>query len=737
MADAPFGSRAQGSLSQVTVAGCIRAIHAGRKSGVLHLTRAGASKRLYFRGGSLILAGSDLPEDRLGQALVRARMIQEADLERALAAAEASGRTLGETIVEMGLLRPEQIQVEAARRTRLVVESVLDWDSGQYSFEEREERLDGELPSEIDVPEVLLGWARNARSAEMVRRVLADGKAVLHRAEKLSARLAGLRLSTSEQWVLEQANGVYSAAETAAQCPMGEAESLRASCGLFLAGILEAGPPQAPSGATQAFFTPSGEPGAGTGLWATLEAERNDVGQTTRLATRLPQALGRYVVEQAIGRGSMGAVLLARDPAIDRRVAVKLIQTSVQLTPPEWEKYKERFYREARAAGKLLHQGIVAIFDVGHTVEGIPFIVMEYVEGRTLAALAQDKELPLEQVLRLSRECLDALEYAHSQGVVHRDLKPANIMITADGRPKIMDFGVAHVVGSQMTQADEILGSPHFMAPEQLGKGKVDQRTDLFAFGVVLYWMLTGQLPFTGDSFAAIAQAVLSERPVSPKDLKRHVSRPLGKIVLRCLEKDPAKRFATASELRKALRAVEEPPRDSRRSVILGLLLLAAVGSLFVFFNRTPARPPESAPQRTAAPAATAQPAPSATTTPAPRASATATPAPREKATAASAAREGSDEELFRKSLPLTFTAKHSHRIGSCTGSLRLEDWGVEFRSREHDPWRWPFGSIGALERENARSLHVEAGGKDYNFSFVGKPPTDADWARYRKLARK
>jgi serine/threonine protein kinase len=517
---------------------------------------------------------------------------------------------------------------------------------------------------------------------------------------------------------------------------MGEAEALRASCGLYLAGILEAGPPQAPSAATQAFLAPSASPGAGTGLWNTLEAERTDVGQTTRLATRLPQALGRYVVEQAIGRGSMGAVLLARDPAIDRRVAVKLIQTSVQLTPPEWEKYKERFYREARAAGKLLHQGIVAIFDVGHTVEGIPFIVMEYVEGRTLAALAQDKELPLEQVLRLSRECLDALEYAHSQGVVHRDLKPANIMITAEGRPKIMDFGVAHVVGSQMTQADEILGSPQFMAPEQLGKGKVDQRTDLFAFGVVLYWMLTGQLPFTGDSFAAIAQAVLSERPVSPKDLKRHVSRPLGKIVLRCLEKDPAKRFATAVELRKALRAVEEPPRDSRRSVILGLLLLAAVGWLFVFLNRRPASPPEAAPQPAATPVA-AQPSPlaSASAAPGPLASASATPKPRESAAAAAAA--PGDEDGFRKSLPLTFTAKHSHRIGSCTGSLRLEDWGIEFRTREHDLWRFRFAEIRALERESLRSLHVEAGGKDYNFSFVGKPLTDADWARYRKLARK
>jgi serine/threonine protein kinase len=615
---------------------------------------------------------------------------------------------------------------------------VLDWDSGQYSFEEREERLEGELPSEIDVPEVLLAWARGARSAEMVRRVLEDGKAVLHRAEKLSARLSGLRLSTAEQWVLDQANGVYSAAEIAAQCPMGEAEGLRASCGLYLAGILELGPTQAPSAATQAFLPPNAAPGVGTGLWDRLEAERDDIGQTTRLATRLPQALGRYVVEQAIGRGSMGAVLLARDPAIDRRVAVKLIQTSVQLTPAEWEKYKERFYREARAAGKLLHQGIVAIFDVGHTVEGIPFIVMEYVEGRTLAALAQDKELPLEQVLRLSRECLDALEYAHAQGVIHRDLKPANIMITADGRPKIMDFGVAHVVGSQMTQADEILGSPHFMAPEQLGKGKVDQRTDLFAFGVVLYWMLTGQLPFTGDSFAAIAQAVLSERPVSPKDLKRHVSRPLGKIVLRCLEKDPAKRFATASDLRKALRAIEEPPRDSRRSVILGLVLLAAVGWLLVFLNRMPASPPEAAAQHSAAAAPMARPAPRATPTATPTTSPTATPGALETAAAAAAPPRGNaDEDAFRRSLPLAFAAKHSHRIGSCAGTLRLEDWGVEFRSREHDPWRWRFAEIRELERENERSLHLEAGGKDFNFSFVGKAPADADWARYRKLARK
>jgi hypothetical protein len=724
------GFRTRGGLSQGVAAGFVRGLHAGRKNGVLHLTREGVSKRLYFRAGSIILAGSDLPEERLGQALVRAGMIREADLEQALGKVEAGSRSIGETIVEMGLLRPEQVQAEAARRTRQIVESVLDWDSGEYVFEEHEERPEGELLSEIDVPETLLVWARGARGADVARRLLGDGKAVIQRRQPPSAAVAALRLSACEQWVLEQASGVASAAEITAQCPMGEQEALRSICGLFLVGILEAGPPQAPAAATQAYLGPPGKSGPGTQLWAALEAERTgDLGgQTAGLSAPLPQALGRYMVERAIGRGSMGAVLLARDPAIDRRVAVKLIQTSVQLTPPEWEKYKERFYREARAAGKLLHQGIVAIFDVGHTVEGIPFIVMEYVEGRTLAAYAEDAELPLGEVLRLAGQCLEALEYAHAQGVVHRDLKPANIMITADGRPKIMDFGVAHVIGSQMTQADEILGSPHFMAPEQLGKGKVDQRTDLFAFGVVLYWMLTGRLPFTGDSFAAIAQAILSEHPVSPKELKRTTPRALGTIVLRCLEKNPAKRFAAARELRAALRSVEKPRASPARAIAGLALLLAGLASLFFYF-RSPRGTAQDAAQARASP-------PPSTVQAAPREEAAVPP---EEA----AVTEEAEELRWRKTLPLTFTAKHSHRIGGCSGSLLLDAWGVEFRSSEHPRWRWKFGEIRVLEREDTRRLHIETadraqgGAKDYNFSLVGRPLGDQDWARYRKLAKK
>jgi serine/threonine-protein kinase len=332
-------------------------------------------------------------------------------------------------------------------------------------------------------------------------------------------------------------------------------------------------------------------------------------------------------------------------------------------------------------------------------------------------------------------------------------------MITADGRPKIMDFGVAHVVGSQMTQADEILGSPHFMAPEQLGKGKVDQRTDVFAFGVVLYWMLTGLLPFTGDSFAAIAQAILSERPVSPKDLKRTVPRELGKVVLRCLEKDPAKRFATAGELRAALQRIAKPPQSSRPHVVAVLLvLLATVTALYVHERNQnqaddasraaiPARPggrdkrptPAAGELRPTPSAGEARPSPPAIDprpSPSPVAQPTPTARPAAASGAAAPSRADTEEQRFAETLPLTFPAKHSHRIGSCEGTLTLGASTIEFRSREHESFRFRLAEVRSLERDGARSLKVETRERSYNFSLA-RPLSDADWTRYRKLARK
>jgi predicted Ser/Thr protein kinase len=271
----------------------------------------------------------------------------------------------------------------------------------------------------------------------------------------------------------------------------------------------------------------------------------------------IPEHLGRYEVQEIIGRGAMGAVVLARDPAIDRIVAIKLIQTAIHLSAAELEKYRERFHREAKAAGKLLHPGIVTVFDVGQGQGEIPFIVMEYVQGKTLQEVLKTEELSPGEALRIAGDVLDALSYAHSQGVVHRDIKPSNILITPDRRAKIMDFGIAHVVGSEYTQAGEVLGSPNYMAPEQLSKKKIDLRTDLFAFGVVLYRMLTGKLPFTGDSFASIAGGVLSENPAPPETINPAVSPALGRVVLRCLEKDPARRFPSANQVKAALDSPE------------------------------------------------------------------------------------------------------------------------------------------------------------------------------------
>jgi serine/threonine-protein kinase len=361
-------------------------------------------------------------------------------------------------------------------------------------------------------------------------------------------------LSSSVEWLLYQANGVSTIEDIVRNSPLDENQTLRSILALVAAGVLERGEqdPQAvsltPPDGTRvlAGFAPGSEPSGPIPLLPLLSG-----------SGAIPEHLGRYEVQEIIGRGAMGAVVLARDPAIDRIVAIKLIQTAIHLSAAELEKYRERFHREAKAAGKLLHPGIVTVFDVGQGQGEIPFIVMEYVRGKTLQEVLKTEELSPGEALRIAGDVLDALSYAHSQGVVHRDIKPSNILITPDRRAKIMDFGIAHVVGSEYTQAGEVLGSPNYMAPEQLSKKKIDQRTDLFAFGVVLYRMLTGKLPFTGDSFASIAGGVLSENPAPPETISPAVSPALGRVVLRCLEKDPARRFPSANQVKAALDSPE------------------------------------------------------------------------------------------------------------------------------------------------------------------------------------
>jgi serine/threonine protein kinase len=270
--------------------------------------------------------------------------------------------------------------------------------------------------------------------------------------------------------------------------------------------------------------------------------------------------IGRYEIVEERGHGAMGAVFLARDPAMDRIVALKTIH-SVALSGPQGKEYRERFYGEARAAGRLAHPGIVPVFDVGEQ-DGLPFLVMEYIEGQTLADAAKaGHRLTLERVCELGQQIAEALGYAHKHGVVHRDIKPANILLTSKEkygieRPKITDFGVAKLAASQLTTTGQLLGTPAFMPPEQFTGAVIDGRSDLFSLGVILYWLATGDQPFPGETVTAVSYKVVHTEPVPPRRLNPAISAGLDESILKCLAKDPAARYQTGEDLAQHLAAI-------------------------------------------------------------------------------------------------------------------------------------------------------------------------------------
>jgi hypothetical protein len=273
--------------------------------------------------------------------------------------------------------------------------------------------------------------------------------------------------------------------------------------------------------------------------------------------TRVHQTLGRYQVEAEIGRGAMGVVYRARDPKIDRLVAIKTISLAGQ-EPDEEREYRERFLHEARAAGRLSHPGIVTIFDAGEDPEtGGPYLVMEYISGESLSKVlsANGGRLPVLDSLRLILEISEALNYAHSQGVVHRDIKPANILITDDGHAKIADFGVARLNHTLTTHTGQIFGSPAYMAPEQLTRGQADARSDLFSVGVMLYSMLTGFRPFQGNSAETVCFKVMNVEPVPVTSFQATLDPALDRIVSRAIAKEPDERYQSGAELARDIRA--------------------------------------------------------------------------------------------------------------------------------------------------------------------------------------
>ena len=271
----------------------------------------------------------------------------------------------------------------------------------------------------------------------------------------------------------------------------------------------------------------------------------------------IPRKLGRYVIIREIGRGAMGVVYKAHDPVIEREVAIKAIQIAFDVSTEEKSVFLSRFFREAKAAGKLSHPNIVTIFDVDEDPDtGTPFIVMEFLEGTTISEVtASGTILPLEDINTTILQLADALNYAHSEGVVHRDIKAANILVLPGMTVKIMDFGIARLPHSDLTQSGQFIGTPNYMSPEQIeGKTQVDGRSDLFSLGVIFYMLLTAERPFAGDSFNTVSYRIVHADPVPPRQLNAQVPAVYNAIISKLLAKDPADRYQTGADLVKDLK---------------------------------------------------------------------------------------------------------------------------------------------------------------------------------------
>ena len=253
---------------------------------------------------------------------------------------------------------------------------------------------------------------------------------------------------------------------------------------------------------------------------------------------------GRYRILRKLGSGGMANVYLAEDEDLGRRVAIKILNERYAND----ELFNERFRREAKSAAALSHPNIVAIYDRGEA-DGIPYIAMEVIEGRSLKELILSSgSLPIAQAVEYAKEILNALRFAHRNGIIHRDIKPHNILLGAEDRLKVADFGIARAGASQMTEVGSIMGTAQYLSPEQARGAPVTAGSDLYSVGVVLYEMLTGETPFTGDTPIEIAMKHLNEAPRPPSELRGEIPPELDQIVLRALAKDPHERYQSAEE---------------------------------------------------------------------------------------------------------------------------------------------------------------------------------------------
>jgi beta-lactam-binding protein with PASTA domain/tRNA A-37 threonylcarbamoyl transferase component Bud32 len=300
---------------------------------------------------------------------------------------------------------------------------------------------------------------------------------------------------------------------------------------------------------------------------------------------------GRYRVIRRLGSGGMANVYLAEDEELGRRVAIKVLDEK----HANDEQFVERFRREAKNAASLSHPNIVSIYDRGEA-EGTYYIAMEYIEGRTLKDLILSRgPLPTERAVSYARQILGAVRFAHRKGIVHRDIKPHNVLVDTDGRLKVTDFGIARAGASQMTEAGSIIGTAQYLSPEQARGASVDQRSDLYSVGIVLYEMLTGSVPFTGDTPVEIAMKHISAVPQPPSAARPSVPDDLDLVVLRALAKDPRERFQSAEEMDSELGrlaaglSVTDATADAATAVLAGAGVSDAAPTAVV---RRPAPPP-------------------------------------------------------------------------------------------------------------------------------------------------
>ena len=266
----------------------------------------------------------------------------------------------------------------------------------------------------------------------------------------------------------------------------------------------------------------------------------------------IPEKFGRYQVLSELGRGAMGIVYLAHDTQLERKVAIKMV--SLAGFDQERDTQEARFRQEARAAGGLSHPSIITVYDVGREGD-VAYIAMELVEGRELRELIRDGTLAPSQALELAALVADALAFAHERGVTHRDIKPGNIMVLADGRVKVMDFGIARLQQATIkTQTGVLLGSPQYMSPEQVSGADIDGRADIFSLGVVIYEMVTGVKPFDAADLTQVLFWVVNMPAKPPSERRPGLPPVVDYIVARALRKRPEERYANAAELAADLR---------------------------------------------------------------------------------------------------------------------------------------------------------------------------------------